>query len=75
MPVWPQPMVMFASPAGCPSLASAAPETKMGRREGKPRMVVEGLHWEMGRRTRALKKKREKARAFSRQAERERIGG
>jgi hypothetical protein len=52
-------------PKGCPSFASAAPLTNTGIDDLKPRMVVEGSQRETGRITRAWKKKRPNARAFS----------
>lgn len=43
-------------PSGWPSLAKAAAETKNGRGESKPNILVEGSHCETGRRTRGRKK-------------------
>ena len=39
----PAPLVIFASPRGCPNFANAAPETKIGKEDLCPRIEVEGL--------------------------------
>lgn len=53
---------------GCPSLASPAALTKTGREDLYPNIVVDGSQPSSGRMTRALKKNRENARAFSTRA-------
>lgn len=53
------------APRGWPSFAKAAADTNSGRATLKPRIVVDGSHLDAGRITRAWKKKRVKARAFS----------
>ena len=65
IPVRPAPLVMFASPRGCPSLARAAGETNIGSEDLDPRIFVDGSHRETALRTRGWKKKRENALTFS----------
>jgi hypothetical protein len=43
----PAAFVMFTSPPGCPSRASAAGATNIGKDEGKPRRVVAGSAWDI----------------------------
>lgn len=64
MPVCPAPRVIFRSPNGWPRHAIAAPLTKIGNEDGKPRIAVDGLHEPTARITRVWKKKLRKARAF-----------
>ena len=52
------------SPSGCPSLANAAPQTKIGREDLNPRILVDRSQVETGFITRGLKKKRLYARVF-----------
>ncbi len=52
-------------PNGWPSFANAAPLANTGILDLIPRIVVDGSHRETGRMTRALKKSRVNARAFS----------
>ena len=61
----PAPLVIFASPRGCPNFANAAPETKIGKEDLCPRIEVEGSQWDTGRSTRGWKKNLENALIFS----------
>jgi len=61
----PTPLVIFASPRGCPNFASAAPETKIGKEDLCPRIEVEGSQLDTGRSTRGWKKNLENALIFS----------
>ena len=58
-------MVPQCLPRGWPRRARAAPLTKIGIDDLKPRIVVEGSHSDTGRMTRGWKQYRENARAFS----------
>lgn len=62
---WPAPLVIFASPRGCPNFASAAAETKIGIGDLCPRIEVDGSQWDTARNTRGWKKNLEKALIFS----------
>ena len=61
----PAPLVIFASPRGCPSFASAAPETKIGKEDLCPRIEVDGSQRDTARNTRGWKKNLENALMFS----------
>lgn len=61
----PAPLAIFASPRGCPNLASAAPETNIGMEDLCPRIEVDGSQWDTARNTRGWKKNLENALIFS----------
>lgn len=66
--VEPEKEVKEERPSGCPSLARAAPLTKTGSRDLKPKIVVDGSHFEIALSTRGWKNIRENPRAFSARA-------
>jgi len=61
----PAPLVIFASPRGCPNFASAAPETNIGKEDLRPRIEVDGSQCDTARNTLGWKKNLENALIFS----------